>query len=307
MEAVKATTARQLIIGVAFSTLCLQASGGVIGIAVSNGQMQVDRATVTGNANLNDGSSVQAAAEAARIQLNNGNRVTLAPDSAAQVYADRLVLQRGLGVVGSPGYRVLALGIEIVPESAASRAQVRVSGATVQVAAVNGPLKVTGGNGIVLAKVYAGGAMEVTPPAAGSAPTSTVTGTLRQESGKFMLRDEISNLDVELRGSGLTGQVGRNVQATGRASVSANKESQVIEVARLMLAKAAEEQSGGARPTTGEQGDRKKRPAAAPTGGGAAKTGMSAGAKVGIIAAIGGGAAGLALGLSGSDSKSVSR
>jgi hypothetical protein len=290
-----------MVMTMAACGFCLEA-GEVIGMAVSNGQMQVDRAAVTGNANLSDGSRVLTTGEAMRIQLSNGNRATLAPNSAAQVYANRLVLKSGIGVIGSAGYKLQANGVEILGGTPAARAQVRVNGGTLQVAALNGPVKVMSADGMVLAKVRSGTAMEVTP-GAGAAGTSTVTGTLRQESGKFMLRDQVSNLDVELRGSELPNRVGQYVQATGRARMSADRESQVIEIAMLTgaeMEKGEQQPADGAKPTTGQK---------KPTGGSSpgAKSGMSSGAKIGLVAAIGGGAAvGIVLATSGDD-KPVSR
>ncbi len=291
--------AKKLICLVAASALWLTAGSGVIGVAVTNGQMQVDRAAVSGNSNLAEGSSVLTSAQATRIQLHNGNRATLAPNSAARVYADRLVLEKGMGMVGSSGYRVQAGGLEVAPAAWQARAQVLVKGGTVQVAALEGPVKVLGAGGIVLARVNAGTAMEVQPDA-GAAGTSTVTGTLRQEGGRFLLRDQVTNLDVELRGSQLQSRLGQMVQATGRANASADRESQVIEVASLSHFEPERQEPGGARPTGG----------AKPSGGSSpgAKSGLSSGAKIGIIAAIGGGAGvGIALGMSGNDNKPVSR
>lgn len=295
------TMAKRLMCLAAASALWLNAGGGVIGVAVTDGQMQVDRAAVSGNSNLAEGSSILTAAQATRIQLNNGNRATLAPNSAARVYADRLVLEKGMGVVGSAGYRLQARGLEFAPATQQSRVQVLVNGGAVQVAALDGPVKVIDAGGLVLARVNPGTAMEVRP-GAGAAGTSTVTGTLRQEGGKFVLRDQVTNLDVELRGSQLQERLGQMVQATGRAGASADHESQVIEVASLTRFEQEPQEPGGARPTGGGKPSGGAKPAGA-------KSGMSSGAKVGIIAAIGAGAGvGIALGMSGKGSNtSVSR
>lgn len=290
--------ATKLMCLVAASALWLSAGNGVIGVAVTNGQMQVDRVAVNGNSNLSDGSSVLTTMETTRIQLSNGNRATLAPNSAARVYSDRLILEKGMGVVGSAGYRVQAGGVEIAPAEQQARAQVLVNGHAVQVAALHGSIKVLGAGGIVLARVNPGVAMEI-QPGAGAAGTSTVTGTLRSESGKFLLRDQVSNLEIELRGSELQKRLGETVQATGRASASADRESQVIEVASLTRLEAeAQEPGGGARPTDDTKRRKRRAGGAVPTGGGkttggaaGAKAGLSAGAKIGLIAGIGGGAA----------------
>jgi len=290
---------KQAIAMIVFAVVAVMTAqaGSVIGMAVSNGQMQVDRSQVTGNANLSEGSTVKTGSEPSRIQLTNGRRAMLAPGSAAQVYADRLVLESGLSLVATPAYKLQAGGFEVVAAASDAQAQVMVKGGVVQVAALNGPVKVRDGAGMVVAKVNAGSALDLTPGTKGDA-TSTMTGVLRQESGKFMMKDGLTNLDVELRGANLSGEVGRAVAVTGRASASGDRESQVIEVARLTRVE-ADPQSGGAKPTSGDS----KKPSGG-TGGGsgggsAPKTsaGMSSGAKIAIALVIAGGGAGAAIAL----------
>jgi hypothetical protein len=141
-----------------------------------------------------------------------------------------------------------------------------------------------------------------------------MTGILRQEQGRYRLEDEVTGLDVELRGTGLDPHAGQRVSITGGAT--AQGDSQLIQVARLVVE--AEQQSpGAARPTTGAakpgaQPDSRRRRAggAVPGGSSGGGGGMSAGARIGIIAAVGGGAAaGIILATSSSSSSpgSISR
>lgn len=275
--------------------LTAQAGSSVIGMAVSNGQMQVDRSTVTGNANLLDGSSVKTNADVSRIQLTNGSRATLAAHSEAQVYADHLVLQKGSSFVASPSYRLQTRGLEVAPAVRGAQAHVVLKDGVVNVAALNGPVQVRSADGVMLASVRPGTALDLTP-GAGSSGTSTMSGTLRQESGKFLMKDQITNLDVELRGSNLATEVGRTVEVTGKATPTANRDSQVLEVASLNRLEEPG-QSGGARPTSGGTGKPEKKPAGAGSGsGGSGGSGMSHGTKVAIVVAVvAGGGVGAAL------------
>lgn len=271
--------------------LTAQAGNNVIGMAVSNGQIHVDRSPVTGNANLIEGSSVRTSADPSRIQLSNGSRATLAANSEAQVFADHIVLQKGSSLVASPSYSLQTNGLVVT----GAQAQVALKGGVVNVTAGNGTVKIRSMEGVMLASVRPGTALEVTP-GSGSNSTSTMTGTLRQESGKFLLKDQITNLDVELRGINLKNEIGHAIEVTGKASPTPNRDSQILEVASLNRLEEPG-QSGGARPTSGADGKPEKKPSGGGSGSGSGSgAGMSHGAKVAIIVAVAGGAgAGVAL------------
>ncbi|MBI4889136.1 MAG: hypothetical protein HY821_00835 [Acidobacteria bacterium] len=275
--------AKGLWIAGAFSLVAM-AGSGVIGVAVSNGAMRVNQAQVSGNANLAEGSSVQAAADAARIQLTKGGRATLAPNSAARVYADKLVLESGVSVVSTPSYRVEARGLQIA--ATGGQAQVALTGGVVKVAALTGQAQVRNAEGLLLAKVAPGKVLDLTP-GAGASAQSSVTGVLRQDGARYVVTDRLTNVDAELRGSNLQKELGQLVEASGTVKAGADRNSQVIEVARLN--RVDDENApqsggqvptgGGQKPTEGSKGPTK------PTG-----TGMSAGTKVAIGVAIAGGA-----------------
>lgn len=274
--------------------LTAQAGNTVIGMAVSNGQMQVDHSAVTGNANLLEGSSVKTSADTGRIQLTNGSRATLAANSEAQVFADHLVLQKGSSFVASPSYRLQAKGLEVIPADHSAQAQVALKGGVVNVTAVNGPVQIRSMDGVMLASVRPGTALDLTP-GSGSASTSTMSGTLRQESGRFLMKDQVTNLDVELRGSNLAGQVGHAIEVTGKASPTASRDSQILEVASLNRLEEPG-QSGGARPTSGGSGKPEKQSGGSGSGSGSGGSGMSHGTKVAIVVAVvAGGGVGAAL------------
>jgi hypothetical protein len=285
------------------------AASNVIGVAISNGKMVVNRSEVTGNANLSDGATLRSISEPLRIQWVGGGGGALAPHSSAQVFGDRLVLREGQGVLTTPVVRAQAGGFE-VRAGADSQAQVTLHDGKVQVAALTGTVQVRDAEGVMLAQVQPGKALDFLP-GSGLAGTSTMRGTLRAENGHFFLKDQLTNLDVEVRGGNFQPSVGWLVEVRGRAVASADSQSQVIEMASLTPLEAGA-QSGGSQPTDKDAKDEKKTKhkgaakkgaaagaagaaaggtAAATTGGTAAAAGISHGAMIAIGVAVAGGAA----------------
>lgn len=257
------------------SGLSVFAATPVIGMAVSEGQLSVNNAVVDGNANLVDGAVVKTAAMPSRLQMKNGTQVLLDRNTQAKVFGDRVVLERGTSQIsGRSSYDMEALGFRVAPASY-GQARVEMQSNRVVVAALNGPVRVSDKSGMVLASLSSGRALSFEPSAASG--TSSMTGRLRQENGKFILPDEVSGLKVELNGNGLDREVGRRIQVSGAARSSTDRTTQVVEVARLNRL----DGDASAAPTPSPSS-----PSPAPQG-----DGMSNGAKVaivvGVVAAVG--------------------
>lgn len=241
-----------------------------VGVATARGSFTIDDSSIAGNATLFEGSHIQTGAISSQLQLNNGARMHLAADSSGIVYRDRLVLERGMGLVENAGtFQVEANSLRIHPSGEAS-AQVSVRGSgTVEVAALNGPVRVTASNGILLASLQAGKTIDFTPEATSgpSAPTS-VTGCLESSDGKFLLTDETSLVRFELLGSGLDKEVGHRVQVSGTVTPATDSLAQVQTSEVKQLSKKCSNRTA----------------AAAAAGVGAAGAGAASG---GVIGAIG--------------------
>lgn len=260
------------------------AAGPVIGVAVSESALQVNQATIQGNANLESGSVVTALAAVVRVKLANGATATLAPSSEARFDGKKMELRSGGGVIADAGaYAVGALDFNVRPDAGA-RTQIYLYNGQLQVGALGGEVQVSNRDGLLLARVLPGKPLALSPAAANDR-TSTMTGTLRQDAGRWIVRDEITNVEAELRGSTLAPLAGRRVEVTGQASAASGRSDQVIEVARLVPAG----QGGAARPTTGQSGSSKPG-SSAPRSRGGQGGGMSSGAKVALIVAVAGGA-----------------
>jgi ferric-dicitrate binding protein FerR (iron transport regulator) len=139
--------------------LCCQAANKVIGVATAAGTFDVDRVSVDGNANLNEGNEVRTRKSASEVLLQNGPTITLAVDSTGQVFENRMSLLHGAAKVEHmDGYSLEAGKVRVVPSETGTRAIVRVEGDEVQVAALDGSVNVLGERGALLTRVGAGSA-----------------------------------------------------------------------------------------------------------------------------------------------------
>src|SRR5690348_4619151 len=69
-----------------------------VGMVRSTGDFKMDGSIIRGNTTVFDGSLIETAAARSTLDLADAE-VTLAPDSRAQVYRERVVLEKGAGLV----------------------------------------------------------------------------------------------------------------------------------------------------------------------------------------------------------------
>ena len=158
----------------------------------------------------------------------------------------------------------------------------------VRVAALTGGFRVLNARGALVANVAAGSALAFEPQAPDAAAVTHITGTLTQQSGHFLLTDQVTHVTVEVTGAGLQAHVGQVVEVTGTLNAAATPvagATQVIAATSVQTVRPLER--GGA---------------AGAAGGGAAAAGAG-GAATGVgrnwsndIAIIGGVAAAATLG-----------
>lgn len=263
-------------------------AGTAIGVVTEGGSFTIDNARAAGHATLFEGNTIETGKDASRFQLNSGARMQLAAESRGIVYRDRLVLERGASQVeGLGGFELEALSLRIRPESGPgpaqmSSAQVSIMGSNlIRVAAMNGPVRVTKANGILVARLNAGLALNFQPEVAGAAAPSTLTGCLVSDGGKLLLKDEISAVPFWVTGTDLEKEVGHRVQVTGTVNPSSPEANQVRVSSVRVLAKKCSAKAGAA--ATGAAG------AAGAGGAGAAgNTGAAVGMAVATKAIIAG-------------------
>src|SRR5437879_2518905 len=149
------------------------ASGGVpvIGTVTASGAFRLDNSTDTGNATLLEGATVETKAAVSSLVLAGRARVTLAPESRARFYGDRMILEKGSSrMERATGFRLEALGLTVQPGGGSAVANVAVAAARLRVAAVSGPFRVLNGRGVLVAEIAPGTSLDFEPQAA-SGPT----------------------------------------------------------------------------------------------------------------------------------------
>lgn len=279
-----------LAAGLALELGLVTAAPFSIGVAVTRGSFRVDEATVSANATLLEGTSVETGEAPASLLLTSGTHLALEAQSKGRIFGDHLLLEKGSGEIERPvGYRVEARGLTIRPQNGIASARVTLLGAhQVRVAAFAGSFRVTNANGMAIADLPPGAALEFDPQAGAEAPEPwRLTGCVMASAGHFLLTDETTNLTVEISGAGLDKETGNRLEVTGTRDAAATPVSGASQLIRVSHFKRLSNKCGGG----------KKAPAAAAAGGAAAGVGATvAGISTTTVVIVGGVAAGAAVG-----------
>lgn len=247
------------------------AASPVIGVAQGRGSFRLDGATVQTNGTLFDGNAIETGEVATELRLAGGARLMLASGSRGRVYRDHLVLEGGSArLQTAEDYPIEARSLRVVPAGRGATAQVVLSkerAGSVEVAALNGPVRVTSAQGLLVAQVFPGRALQLTPQVAAAA--SRLTGCLRTQDGKFLLTDETTNVTVELQGEGLAKEAGNIIEIVGATIPGAKPAAGATQVIRI-----SELKQTGRKCTSGP-------PVPVPVA-----VGISTGAKVAIIGGV---------------------
>ena len=219
-------------------TMAALAATPRIGIATAQGGFWVDKAPVSGNATLFDGTELEAGLSPSTVRMENGATLHLAAGSKGRIYRDRLVLAKGSGQMEHASrFRLEAGNLSIQPASAGT-ARVALDGSDrIQVEALSSPVTVTTSAGTLIASIDAGSGLAFdTQPAGASAPFQ-VTGCLSSAGLSVLLTDETAGVSFDLRGSGLEKYAGRRVEisgvSAGRRGQAAAGAMEVVDVVRI--------------------------------------------------------------------------
>jgi hypothetical protein len=211
---------RLLLVSSALVTMCLGALGApatprAIAIAKAQGEFRVDQATVAGNSSVFEGSVVETGVVRSEVLLGRGGSVLLTAVSRGRVFSDRLVLEQGQAEMNNTAaYSVETHSLKVTPETAGSRVQVGLTTANnVRVAAAGGTANVRNGQGILIARVMPGAALEF--QTAGAPSEFKISGVLTVSGGKYFVVDETTHVKVEVQGDNLQRMVGKHVAITG--------------------------------------------------------------------------------------------
>jgi hypothetical protein len=194
-----------------------------IGIVVSDGDFQIDGFRARGNGTLLNGTTIGNLKSPSHVSLTGGARFDLAPDSHGQVFADRLILTKGLAQVWpAGGFWVLANGLRLRSDARVSHFRAaRLDEMIVSVASVAGIVAAQTPEGTALAQIPQGQTREL----------ATVTGCLGKVKSHYLLLDQATQALVEVKGPDVPGHVNRRVKITGVVDAVA---SLVVGVSRLI-------------------------------------------------------------------------
>lgn len=214
-----------------------QADSSMIGLATARGGFRLDSAPVNGNATLFEGARLETGVVSSRVRLDSGARVELGSQSRGVFYRNRLVLEAGTGRLESGDrFSIEARALRIQPTAPESRAHVTMAGGgSVEVAALEGTLRVLNAGGAVVANMAAGEAL-VFEQAGGASAAFRMTGCLQKKNGHYLLTDQVAGVTEELRGDGLEQEVGNTVEITATTvpnTKAIEGASEVIQVTRI--------------------------------------------------------------------------
>ena len=187
-----------------------------VGMVTADGRLWVDSTGVSAHSTVFEGSVVETQEVPAKLQLTGGALIWLDVASRADVFQDRLLLEKGSAQLdGGSAFRIEARTLRISLALPESRAMVSMgdSGA-VNVGALNGEVQVRNRLDVMVARVETGRSLDLRPE---SAAASLVTGCVSKLGKSLVLQDEVSGVRVELQGDGLIACVGKRIEVTGTA------------------------------------------------------------------------------------------
>jgi hypothetical protein len=213
------------------------ASPPVIGVARSRTALIVNHASVPGVATILNGTLVETTDTPSNLNLANGEQIVLAPNSSGRVQQERLILDRGAAeFTGSSVYRIETADFRVGTSSPTSHIQVALRGAEhIHVEAFGGAGEVSNAQGLLVANVLAGTALELQ---ATGATSTQLAGIVRSRNGRFLLTDEVSRVGVELRGANLSSFVNKQVEIVGSRipdALALAGTSQVVAISKVTL------------------------------------------------------------------------
>jgi len=259
-----------MILAAAVTAGGLFAEPRYIGTASCAGSFWVDSAGVSNHATVFENSTIETEGTPARLQIAGDVRIVMDVRSRARVYQDHLALEKGRVQLDSgKDYRIEARTIRVLLGKPGARAIVTVGASgEVEVAALGAMVHVANAEGVAVANVAAGHAVDLRLGQTSEA--SVLTGCVVREGGTYTLRDEVSAVTVELRGHDVASQFGQRVQVTGaivpaqRALAPADQVMQARDV--RTLGTACGEAMAAAVPATGSRARTAPQPDSAGTG-----------------------------------------
>jgi hypothetical protein len=219
-----------------------------IGVAIAGREFQVNGVLQSGGMELADGAQVRTGGAPATVNLKNGTRIELASRSQGRIFQRRLLLNEGAGQFAtSEDFAIEALSLRVAPLSPNASGRVVLLGPRkLELAALTGIWSVANSEGVIIANLAPGTALEFQLPEKTNAAANTDTaakmkGCLRKKDGHYILKDETTNVTAELQAADpqiLEKEVRHHVQITGNrvtGTTPVKGSSQLIGVSELKL------------------------------------------------------------------------
>lgn len=192
------------------------AAGGAIGTVSSTGRFELGGVETWKEGTLMDGAAIATNRTLSRLRLSSGAEIRVGAEAKAWVYENRLVVEKGTVDAAIPNeYSIEAAPLGVRVSGNRARAQLRVdhSGGTL-IASVKGALRVYGPDGLLLANLAEGNAVQLSATS-GAKATAQLTGIVLSKQRSYLLSDETSGVTVELRGGQVAKFAGKRVTITG--------------------------------------------------------------------------------------------
>lgn len=252
----------------------------VIGVALADGSFRMNANRVSGSATIFEGNLLETEQPSSSIRLNTDATMQLFAGSRSRLYQSRMVLEKGHTQIAGE-YTAEALGLRIRGAGPGTSARIAVKGANlVEVAAVNGPVRVNNRAGVLVGHIAAGGALTFEPQTGAAAP-ATMTGCVSKSEGRYYLADTTAGVRVQIIGTGVAAEKGNRVAVVG--TTLGDQQVQVNTLKRLSAGCTAIGATGAAKAGVGKSGADQA-------------AGMAAGTKV-VIAGVAVAAAGTTAGV----------
>jgi len=256
--------------------LALVAAATGIGVAMSQGNIIVNNSSTAGNATIFDGATLETQSATSSVRLNDGGQLRLSSDSKAKVYSDHIDLQKGSADI--VGYAAKANGLSVRAEGKSSASVSMRDQGVVEIAALTGDVKVFNAAGLNIANLLPGRALDLRPQDAGASAPSSLTGCAVKSGNNTLMKDETSNVTVQLNGG--TVRTGRRVQVSGTMVPNATPAAgatQVLNVTGVKEVGGTCKAGGAAAAGTAQGGG---------TAGGAAAAGSGISTTTAVVAGI---------------------
>jgi len=255
-----------------------------IGVAMSDGNILINDAKTAGNASIFAGSTLQTLKGMSQVQFNDGAKVSLAAESRAKLFADHVDMEKGTARI--TGFSANADGLSIRADGASTASVSMLASNTIEVAALTGNVHVFNAQGINVANLAPGRALNLHPQDAGAAAPSKLTGCVSGSNGALMLTDDTSKVTVQLKGGDV--KANRRFEVTGTTVANATATKPATQVLNVTGAK----DLGGCKAGAAVAGAAAGAGAAAAAGAGiSTTTAVVAGVAAATPAGVGGAAA----------------